>query len=56
MFFQKLKRSIAEQRAEERSRAEIEKQGALLEYVATMADINIPTENVESEGLEHGEE
>ena len=32
MFFQKLKRSIAEQRAEERSRAEIEKQGALLEY------------------------
>ena len=28
----------------------------ILEYVATMADIDIPTENVESEGLEHGEE
>lgn len=55
MFYQKLKRSITEQRAEERSRAEIEKQAALLEYVATMADIDIPTENVESEGLEHGE-
>lgn len=55
MFYQKLKRSIAEQRAEERSRAEIEKQAALLEYVATMADVDIPTEDEESEALERGE-
>lgn len=54
MFFQKLKRSIAEQRAEERSRAEIEKQGALLEYVATMADVDLPSQDMESEE-ENGE-
>lgn len=54
MFFQKLKRSIAEQRAEERSRAEIEKQGALLEYVATMADVDLPSQDMESEA-ENGE-
>lgn len=55
MFYQKLKRSIAEQRAEERSRAEVEKQAALLEYVATMADVDLPTEDTESEALDHGE-
>lgn len=53
MFIQKLKRSIAEQRAEERTKAEVEKQGALLEYVAIMADVELPEE--ESEGFEHGE-
>lgn len=55
MFYQKLKRSIAEQRAEERSRAEGEKQAALLEYVATMVDVDLPTEDTESEVLDHGE-
>lgn len=48
MIVQKLRRSIAEQRAEENSRAEVEKQAALLEYVATMADVDLPTENEES--------
>lgn len=52
MFIQKLKRSIAEQRAQERTQAEVEKNGALLEYVAIMADIELPTE---SEGTEHEE-
>lgn len=40
MFFQKLKRSIAEQRAEERSRAEIEKQGALQECARLFICLN----------------
>ena len=49
MYFQKLKRSIAEQRTEEQSRAEVEKQTALLEYVATMADVDLPSQETESE-------
>ncbi len=53
MFIKKLKRSIEEQRAEERTKAEVEKQGALLEYVAIMADVELPTE--ESEGANYGE-
>lgn len=53
MIVQKLKRSIAEQRAEEQNRSEVEKQGALLEYLATMTDVDLPTEDTGStEGSE----
>ena len=57
MIFEKLKTSIKEQRENERLKATVQEQAALLEYVATMADIDLPTladdtENMESEAAE----
>jgi hypothetical protein len=58
MIFEKLKTSIKEQRENERLKATVQEQAALLEYVATMADIDLPTlaedtENMESEVAEN---
>ena len=58
MIFEKLKTSIKEQRENERLKATVQEQAALLEYVATMADIDLPTlaedtENMESEAAEN---
>lgn len=58
MIFEKLKTSIKEQRENERLKAIVQEQAALLEYVATMADIDLPTlaedtENMESEAAEN---
>lgn len=40
----KTKTGIAEKRAAERTAAEVERQGALLDYVAMMADVELPTD------------
>lgn len=53
MIFEKLKTSIKEQRENERLKATVQEQAALLEYVATMADIDLPT--LEAEDTEHTE-
>lgn len=59
MIFEKLKTSIKEQRENERLKATVQEQTALLEYVATMADIDLPTlaaedtEYTESEAAEN---
>ena len=59
MIFEKLKVSIKEQRENERLKATVQEQAALLEYVATMADIDLPTltaedtEHTESEAAEN---
>lgn len=59
MIFEKLKTSIKEQRENERLKATVQEQAALLEYVATMADIDLPTlaaedtEHTESEAVEN---
>lgn len=59
MIFEKLKTSIKEQRENERLKATVQEQAALLEYVATMADIDLPTlavedtEHTESEAAEN---
>lgn len=58
MIFEKLKVSIKEQRDNERLKATVQEQAALLEYVATMADIDLPTltedtEHMESEAAEN---
>ena len=42
--FAKIKSSISEERKNERMAAELEKQKALLEYVAIMADVELPDE------------
>lgn len=46
-FHQKLNMSIAEQRELERAAAEVDKLKALIEYLAIMADIEIPVEEEE---------
>lgn len=46
MIFEKSMLSINETRAQERMRAMVEKQAALLEYVAIMSDVELP-ENAE---------
>lgn len=43
MIFEKLKTSVKEQRENERLKATVQEQAALLEYVATMADVDLPT-------------
>ena len=48
MIFRKLKKSISEARAQEHMAVKVEKQEALLEYVAIMADIEIPSEETET--------
>lgn len=48
MIFRKLKKSISEARAQEHMAAKVEKQEALLEYVAIMADIELPSEEAET--------
>lgn len=58
MIFEKLKTSIKEQRENEHLKATVQEQAALLEYVAAMADIDLPTlaedtENMESEAAEN---
>lgn len=59
MIFEKLKISIKEQRENEHLKATVQEQAALLEYVATMADIDLPTlaaedtEYTESEAAEN---
>lgn len=59
MIFEKLKTSVKEQRENERLKATVQEQAALLEYVATMADIDLPTlaaedtEHTESEAAEN---
>ena len=57
MIFERIKSSIREQRENERFKATVQEQAALIEYVATMADIELPTladnsERTESE-VEH---
>lgn len=63
MIFEKLKTSVKEQRENERLKATVQEQAALLEYVATMADIDLPTlaedteqEHTESEAAENENE
>lgn len=53
VLFQKLKQSISEQRKAERTNAAVEKQAALLEYVAIMADVELPEDNAESEAVQY---
>lgn len=43
MVFKKLKTSIEEEREKERLKATVQEQAALLEYVAAMANIELPT-------------
>lgn len=43
MVFKKLKTSIEETREKERLKATVQEQAALLEYVAAMANIELPT-------------
>lgn len=54
VFVEKIKASIAEKRAAERTAAEIEKQGALLDYVAMMADVELPTDMESGAEYEQG--
>ena len=54
MIVIKIGRSVRESRTEENTRAAVEKQSALLEYVAIMADVELPTME-ESEGLGYEE-
>lgn len=50
MLFRKLKQSVQEQRAQERAVAAAEVNRGLIEYVAIMADVELPEEdNAESE-------
>ena len=42
--FEKIKSSISKERKNEHMAAELEKQKALLEYVAIMADVELPDE------------
>lgn len=43
MVLKKLKTSIEEEREKERLKATVQEQAALLEYVAAMANIELPT-------------
>ena len=49
MKYKKLTSTIEEARKQENNAAKIEQQAALIEYVAIMADIELPT--AESEGM-----
>ena len=54
VFFKKLRTTIQEARQQEQVAADIAKQAALLEYVAIMADVELPdASDEESEGLSH---
>lgn len=53
MFIERLKTSIQEKRAAERMAAQLDKQAALLDYVAIMADVELPVEE-ESEVADYG--
>lgn len=44
MFFKKNRNGIQEERETERMKAKIEKQEAMIEYVAVMADVELPEE------------
>ena len=57
MVFKKLKTSIEEEREKERLKATVQEQAALLEYVAAMANIDLPTlaEDADEEESEAGE-
>ena len=48
----KAHRTIAEQRRFEDMQAQLERQEATLEYVAAMADIDLPIETDEIDGME----
>lgn len=50
----KTKTGIAEKRAAERTAAEVERQGALLDYVAMMADVELPTDTESEAENEQG--
>lgn len=52
MEFKKVKTSIQEERKQEALAADLEKQKALTEYVAMMADVDLPTEEKETENYE----
>lgn len=58
MVLKKLKTSIEEEREKERLKATVQEQAALLEYVAAMANIELPTlaedaDEEESEAVEN---
>lgn len=58
MVFKKLKTSIEEEREKEHLKATVQEQAALLEYVAAMANIELPTltedaDEEESEAVEN---
>lgn len=56
MLFERLKISIKEQREKEWLKATVQEQAALLEYVAAMANIELPTlaeDEEESEAVEN---
>lgn len=50
------RRSVKEQRDLEDMQAQLEKQQATLEYVAAMADIDLPVEAAEGEDIAEEEE
>lgn len=49
MILKKIKQGIREQREAERTAAAAEVNRGLIEYVAIMADVELPEENEESE-------
>lgn len=50
IIIKKMKISIEDKREEERTKAEVEKQGALLEYIAIMSNVDLPEESEEENG------
>ena len=52
LFIKKNKDAIRDTRRDENVRAQVEKQGALLEYVAIMADVVLPEEGEQDNGLQ----
>lgn len=55
MTMTRRKRTVKEQREREDTQAQLEKQQATLEYVAAMADIDLPVEEV-TEGTDIDDE
>lgn len=43
MKFRKLKTSVAEEREKENLRATVEQQAAIIDYIAMMTDVELPT-------------
>ena len=52
LFIKKNKDTIRDTRRDENTRAQTEKQGALLEYVAIMAGVELPEEGEQDNGLQ----
>lgn len=52
MKFKKMKMDVRESRQRENMAADLEKQKALTEYVAMMADVDLPTETQEDDSYE----